>query len=147
MPMIGQPVGFGELILKRLRLVDRRMLQVAERFGIGVIEDTADSAQGDRKNFRRRDESENYLCGTTGLFFQEKIGEIQSQLGEIQGRIGEHQGEIGEKQGAIGEKMGELGEQMGQIGEKQGQMAEEAARKLKSILNQAVKDGKAKPVE
>jgi len=78
---------------------------------------------------------------------QEKIGEIQSQLGEIQGRIGEHQGEIGEKQGEIGEKMGELGEQMGQIGEKQGQMAEEAARKLKSILNQAVKDGKAKPVE
>ena len=78
---------------------------------------------------------------------QEKVGEIQSQLGEIQGRIGERQGEIGEKQGAIGEKMGELGEQMGQIGEKQGQMAEEAARKLKSILDQAVKDGKAKPVE
>jgi beta-lactamase regulating signal transducer with metallopeptidase domain len=78
---------------------------------------------------------------------QEKMGEIQSQLGEIQGRIGERQGEIGEKQGAIGEKMGELGEQMGQIGEKQGQMAEEAARKLRSVLDQAVKDGKAKPVE
>ena len=78
---------------------------------------------------------------------QEKVGEIQSQLGEIQGRIGERQGEIGEKQGAIGEKMGELGEQMGQIGEKQGQIAEEAARKLRSILDQAVKDGKAKPVE
>ncbi len=78
---------------------------------------------------------------------QEKMGEIQSQLGEIQGRIGERQGEIGEKQGAIGEKMGELGEQMGQIGEKQGKIAEEAARKLRSILDQAVKDGKAKPVE
>jgi beta-lactamase regulating signal transducer with metallopeptidase domain len=78
---------------------------------------------------------------------QEKMGDIQSQLGEIQGRIGERQGEIGEKQGAIGEKMGELGEQMGQIGEKQGQIAEEAARKLRSILDQAVRDGKAKPVE
>ena len=78
---------------------------------------------------------------------QEKVGEIQNQLGEIQGAIGERQGEIGEKQGAIGEKMGELGEQMGQIGEKQGQIAEEAARKLRSILDQAVKDGKAKPVE
>jgi len=78
---------------------------------------------------------------------QEKVGEIQSQLGEIQGRIGERQGEIGEKQGEIGEKMGELGEQMGRIGEKQGAMAEEAARKLRSILDQAVKDGRAKPVE
>ena len=78
---------------------------------------------------------------------QEKIGDIQGQIGELQGEIGEKQGELGEKQGAIGEQMGRLGEQMGRIGEEQGRQAEEASRKLKSILDQAFQDGKAKPVE
>jgi beta-lactamase regulating signal transducer with metallopeptidase domain len=78
---------------------------------------------------------------------QEKMGEIQERLGEIQGEIGERQGLIGEKQGEIGEEMGKLGEQMGKIGELEGKHAEEAARKFKSVLDQAFKDGKAKPVE
>jgi len=78
---------------------------------------------------------------------QEKVGEIQGQLGEIQGEIGERQGLIGEKQGAIGEEMGKLGEQMGKIGEQEGKNAEEAAKKMKSVLDQAVKNGKATPVQ
>jgi beta-lactamase regulating signal transducer with metallopeptidase domain len=78
---------------------------------------------------------------------QEKIGDIQGQIGEIQGKIGERQGEIGEKQGELGEQMGRIGEQMGQIGEQQGKMAEEASRKLKSILDQTIQNGKAKPVD
>jgi beta-lactamase regulating signal transducer with metallopeptidase domain/predicted nucleic acid-binding Zn-ribbon protein len=78
---------------------------------------------------------------------QGKIGDIQGQIGEIQGKIGERQGEIGEKQGAIGEEMGKLGEEMGRIGEQQGKIAEEASRKLKSVFDQAIKDGKAKPVD
>jgi beta-lactamase regulating signal transducer with metallopeptidase domain len=78
---------------------------------------------------------------------QEKVGEIQERIGEIQGAIGEQQGRVGEKMGAVGEQMGELGEKMGEIGEKQGKIAEEAGRKLQSVFDQAIKDGKAKPVE
>jgi beta-lactamase regulating signal transducer with metallopeptidase domain len=78
---------------------------------------------------------------------QSKMGDIQGQIGEIQGKIGEQQGLIGEKQGAIGEQMGKLGEEMGRIGEQQGKIAEEASRKLKSVFDQAIKDGKAKPVD
>jgi hypothetical protein len=78
---------------------------------------------------------------------QEKIGEIQSQIGEIQGQIGEREGLIGEKEGAIGEQMGKIGEQMGKIGEQEGKNAEEASKKMKSVLDQALKDGKAKPVQ
>ena len=78
---------------------------------------------------------------------QEKIGDIQGQIGEIQGKIGERQGEIGEKQGELGEQMGRLGEEMGRIGEEQGRKAEEAARKMRSVFDQAIKDGRAKPVE
>ena len=78
---------------------------------------------------------------------QEKIGEIQGQLGELQGQMGEREGLLGEKQGEIGEKMGKLGEEMGRLGEIEGKHGEEAARKLKAILDQAVKDGNAKPLE
>jgi beta-lactamase regulating signal transducer with metallopeptidase domain/predicted nucleic acid-binding Zn-ribbon protein len=78
---------------------------------------------------------------------QEKIGDIQGQIGEIQGKIGERQGEIGEKQGELGEQMGKLGEEMGRIGEEQGRKAEEAARKMRSIFDQAIRSGKAQPVQ
>ncbi|HEX4321175.1 MAG TPA: M56 family metallopeptidase [Acidobacteriaceae bacterium] len=78
---------------------------------------------------------------------QEKIGDIQGQLGDIQGKIGERQGRIGEKQGELGEQMGRIGEQMGRIGEEQGRHAEEAARQMRSVFDQAIKDGRAKPVE
>jgi BlaR1 peptidase M56 len=78
---------------------------------------------------------------------QEKIGDIQGQIGEIQGKIGEREGLMGEKQGEIGERMGKVGEEMGKIGEQQGKMAEEASRKMKSVLDQAIKDGKAKPID
>ncbi|WP_263358675.1 M56 family metallopeptidase [Acidicapsa ligni] len=78
---------------------------------------------------------------------QEKMGDLQGQIGEIQGKIGEQQGLIGEQQGKLGEQMGKLGEEMGKIGEQQGKNAEAASRKMKSVIDQAVKDGKAKPVE
>jgi beta-lactamase regulating signal transducer with metallopeptidase domain len=78
---------------------------------------------------------------------QEKMGEIQGHIGEIQGKIGERQGRIGEKQGELGEQMGRLGEEMGRIGEQQGKIAEDASRKMKSVFDQAIRDGKAKPVD
>jgi predicted nucleic acid-binding Zn-ribbon protein len=78
---------------------------------------------------------------------QEKIGDIQGQIGEIQGKIGERQGEIGEKQGELGEQMGRLGEEMGRIGEEQGRKAEEAARKMRSVFDQAIRSGKAQPIQ
>jgi hypothetical protein len=43
--------------------------------------------------------------------------------------------------------MGALGEEMGKIGEQQAKAAEQAARKVRSLIDQAVKDGKAKPVQ
>ncbi|WP_263349972.1 M56 family metallopeptidase [Acidicapsa acidisoli] len=78
---------------------------------------------------------------------QERIGDIQGCIGEIQGRIGERQGELGEKQGEIGERMGRLGEEMGRIGEQQGRESEAASRRLRSVLDQAVRNGKAIPVD
>jgi beta-lactamase regulating signal transducer with metallopeptidase domain len=78
---------------------------------------------------------------------QEKLGELQGRIGDIQGEIGSKQGEFGERMGELGEKMGELGSQMGALGERQGKIAEDADRKVKSIIYQSLKEGKARPIQ
>jgi len=78
---------------------------------------------------------------------QEKLGELQSRIGEIQGQIGEKQGEFGSRMGELGDKMGALGSQMGELGAQQGKLAQEADRKVKSIIDESLKNGKAHPVQ
>jgi beta-lactamase regulating signal transducer with metallopeptidase domain len=78
---------------------------------------------------------------------QSEIGELQSKLGEIQSQAGEQQGKLGEQQGALGEKQGKLGEQQGELGRQQGELAEKATREMKELLDQAIKNGTAKPEE
>jgi hypothetical protein len=78
---------------------------------------------------------------------QSEIGELQSKLGEIQSQAGEQQGKLGEQQGALGEKQGKLGEQQGELGRQQGELAEKATRQMKELLDQAIKNGTAKPEE
>ena len=78
---------------------------------------------------------------------QSEIGELQSRLGEIQSQAGEQQGKLGELQGALGEKQGKLGEQQGELGRQQGELAEKASRQMKELLDEAIKNGTAKPEE
>ncbi len=76
---------------------------------------------------------------------QSEIGELQSRIGEIQSHAGDQQGKLGEEMGALGEKQGKLGEQQGELGRQQGELAEQATRKMKEILDEAIKNGTAKP--
>jgi hypothetical protein len=76
-----------------------------------------------------------------------KIGALQGKIGAIQGRLGALQGLSGEKLGKLGTLEGELGEKQGLLGEKQARQAMEADRKVRAIIDQSLKDGKAKPVE
>jgi beta-lactamase regulating signal transducer with metallopeptidase domain len=78
---------------------------------------------------------------------QEKLGAMQEQLGAAQGKLGEMQGQLGEKQGKLGEEQGKVGEQQGKLGEMQAKLAEEATKKLKTLIDQAVRDGKAKSAD
>lgn len=78
---------------------------------------------------------------------QAKLGELQGKLGEIQGRIGDREGVYGEKQGHLGELQGKLGEQQGRLGEQEGRLAQEADRTVKSIIDQSLSNGKARPVQ
>jgi BlaR1 peptidase M56 len=76
-----------------------------------------------------------------------KLGEIQGRLGELEGEVGAKQGEFGEQQGKLGAEQGKLGAEQGRLGAEQGRIAAEADRKVKSIIDQKLRDGKAKPVE
>ena len=76
---------------------------------------------------------------------QSEIGELQSKIGEIQSRAGEQQSKLGEEQGKLGEEQGRLGEQQGELGRRQGELAREASIKMKALLDEAIKNGKAQP--
>ncbi len=78
---------------------------------------------------------------------ESKLGDLQGRIGEIQGRIGEKQGEFGEKQGRIGEQQGKLGEQQGRLGSEQGRIAREMDGKILTIIDEYMKNGKARPVQ
>jgi DNA repair exonuclease SbcCD ATPase subunit len=78
---------------------------------------------------------------------QGKIGDLQGRIGDLQGQAGEEQGELGEKQGKLGERQGKLGEEQGKLGEEQGRLAEIASGKMKQLIDQAIRDGLAKPVQ
>jgi len=83
---------------------------------------------------------------------QEQLSDIQSQIGDLRSKIGEMQSQAGEQQSKIGEEMSALGEQQSTLDEQQadlGRQQEEAARqathKMKELLDQAIKNGKAQP--
>ena len=78
---------------------------------------------------------------------QEKLAELQGRLGSLQGEVGSRQGEIGRQQGELGEKQGTLGEQQGRLGAEQGRIAREADRKIRSVIDESLRNGKARPVE
>jgi len=76
---------------------------------------------------------------------QERIGELQSKLGDLQSKAGEEQGKLGEKQGELGEKQGRLGEQQGELGRQEEQIFKSASRQMKSLIDDSVARGLAKP--
>jgi hypothetical protein len=83
---------------------------------------------------------------------QEELGELQSEIGELQSRIGELQSqagrresEIGRQQGELGRKQGELERKQGEIGRQQGELSKKATGEMKSIIDDAIAHGLAKP--
>lgn len=76
---------------------------------------------------------------------QSEIGELQSKIGEMQSHAGDAQGKFGAEQGALGEKQGKLGELQGELGRQEAELAERATKQMKSLLDEAIKNGTAKP--
>jgi beta-lactamase regulating signal transducer with metallopeptidase domain len=89
-----------------------------------------------------------------GTISQKDLGELQRKIGHIQGELGSLQGKIVMQQmhidggmGKFGEEQGKLGGQMGELGAKMGKIAHENHEKINGIIDESLKNGKAKPVE
>ncbi len=98
----------------------------------------------------RKLEAELKAIGATGSEedlgrIQEKIGDLQSKLGDLQSKAGEEQGRLGEQQGKLGEQQGKLGEQQGELGRQEEQIFKQASRQMKTLIDDAVAHGLAKP--
>jgi hypothetical protein len=83
---------------------------------------------------------------------QEQIGRVQSEIGELQSRIGglqsqagEEQSKLGEQQSKLGEQQSQLGEQQSELGREQSRLSEQASRQMRELLDEAIKNGVAKP--
>jgi beta-lactamase regulating signal transducer with metallopeptidase domain len=77
---------------------------------------------------------------------QTHLGEIQSRVGAMMAELGMQQARFGEQQGVLGEQQGKLGEEQGRLGEQRRKIAEEARRQLRPLIDQAIREGLAKPV-
>ncbi|HUD57021.1 MAG TPA: M56 family metallopeptidase [Terracidiphilus sp.] len=78
---------------------------------------------------------------------QNRLGDLQGQLGDLQGKIGEKQGAFGAQQGQLGAQQGKLGAEQGRLGAEQGRIAREADRKVRTIIDESLQNGKAHPVD
>lgn len=76
-----------------------------------------------------------------------KQGSLEGRMGAIEGELGAKEGAFGEEMGKLGGREGELGAQQGKLGAEQGRLAVEAGRKVKGMIDEALRDGKARPVE
>jgi BlaR1 peptidase M56 len=75
---------------------------------------------------------------------QAHLGEIQARVGELQSQFGAQKGQFGERMGRLGEQQGELGQQQALLGEQQRKIIEDVRRRLKPLIEQAIREGKGK---
>ena len=76
---------------------------------------------------------------------QSEIGDLESKIGDLQSAAGDQQSKLGDEQGKLGEQQGKLGEEQGRLGEQQAKLAREANIKMKALIDEAIKNGKAQP--
>jgi beta-lactamase regulating signal transducer with metallopeptidase domain len=74
------------------------------------------------------------------------IAEIQAATARLQAGLGDHLRGFGEQQGELGEQQGKLGEEQRALAEQRRQVVEALRRQLQPIIEQAIREGKGKPL-
>jgi beta-lactamase regulating signal transducer with metallopeptidase domain len=78
---------------------------------------------------------------------QGKLADMQGRFGDAQAKIGEKQAALGDQQAKLGDQQAKLGEQQAALGEQQEQLSRAAGEKMKALIDNAMQNGKARPVE
>jgi hypothetical protein len=126
--------------------MDKLSSQMAQ-ISVPSPEITKEMAELDKEMAILRAQQEKSKSTEEWADFESKIGNLQGKIGELIGQIGAQKGAQGAKMGELGAKMGELGAQLGKLGAQQGLLSAEAQTRMKAIIDQALRDSKAHPVE
>ena len=78
---------------------------------------------------------------------QAGIAGLQARLGESQAQAGARQAELGVQQARLGEEQARLGRLQAAFGEQQAKKAEEAWQNMRTLLDETLRNGQARPVQ
>ena len=78
---------------------------------------------------------------------QQRASELQQLISKTQGAAAARQSEIGKEMNELGARQSALGQQQSALGAQQSEAARKAGDQLRDLLDEAVKDSKAKPIE
>jgi beta-lactamase regulating signal transducer with metallopeptidase domain len=78
---------------------------------------------------------------------QAGLAELQARFGELQARAGRDQALLGTKQASLGAQQANLGALQAQLGERQARLAAEASRLMQLLIDEALSNGQARPVQ
>lgn len=78
---------------------------------------------------------------------QRQIAALRAQLYVAERGMYKQNGQWGAEMGAFGKQMGQLGAEQGRLGGEMGRIAVANRDKINAIIDQSLKDGKAKPVQ
>ena len=86
-----------------------------------------------------------------GTVTREQLGDIQRKLSEVQRQLMSSEVRVDvdfnrDFMKGFGAEQGKFGQQMGQLGQQMGKLARENDEKMKSIIDESLKNGNAKPV-
>lgn len=87
-----------------------------------------------------------------GTVSREQLGEIQRKIGELQRQVMSSQFKVDihwntDAMTKLNSVYGKYGQQMGELGKQMGELGRENNQKIKSIIDQSLKNGSAKPVQ
>jgi hypothetical protein len=77
---------------------------------------------------------------------QEYLTERQKEIGATQQELGRRQADLGKHQASMGEVQADLGRRQAELAEEQSKLQPGVNAKMKKLLQQSVKDGRARPI-
>lgn len=110
---------------------------------VGIRQEVLDKIQETLRSV----EENKQLRAASMAEIQAQMAQFQSQIGAVQQEIGTRHHELGGEQAELGARQAKLGAQQAELGSQQAKIAEEANRKIKRMIDEAFKNGKAKPVD
>ena len=159
-PDISQAMAEAQTALKELELekkplltqeeltaIQKSMRELQDQPKISMPDISTAMAAAEEAMKKWNLENKQFVNEAARAAVEERMAELQSRLGDVESKLGQNQAALGEQQSDLGKQQSKLGEQQSKLGEQQSRLSQENTRKMKEMFNDALRNGKAKPVE